>query len=105
MLLEAARAYMYEVARETDAVREAGERPGPSLTARRRLANVNAVESATMVVDLLYAIAGTSAIYEGNLIERCARDVRTVSQHLVAAPSNVEMVGQFLLTGEMAVRR
>ena len=105
MLLGAARAYVYEVAREIDAVRDAGERPHPALIAKRRLANVNAVESAMRVVDLLYAVAGTSSIYEGNVLERCARDVRTVSQHLVAAPSNVEMVGQYLLTGTMAARR
>ena len=105
MLLGAARAYVYEVAREIDAARQAGERTPPALLARRRLANVNAAQSAQKSVDLLYAIAGTSALYESSRLERCARDVLTVSQHLVAAPSNVEMVGQFLLTGEMGVRR
>jgi alkylation response protein AidB-like acyl-CoA dehydrogenase len=105
MLLGAARAYVYEVAREIDAVQRAGGRVGPEVLAKRRLANYNAAQSAIQAVDLLYAIAGTSAIYHSSRLERCVRDARTVSQHLVAAPSNVEMVGQFLLTGEMAPRR
>lgn len=105
MLLGAARAFVYEVAREIDSVRGAGGTPSLALVAKRRLANVNAAESGLKIVDLLYAIAGTSSIYEGDRLERCARDVRTVSQHLVAAPSNVEMVGQFLLTGDLAARR
>lgn len=105
MLLGAARAFIYEVAAQIDTSRQNNQGLSPVLAARRRLANVNAVENVIQAVDLLYAIAGTSSIYAGNRLERCVRDVRTVSQHLVAAPSNLEMVGQFLLNGSLEVRR
>jgi hypothetical protein len=57
------------------------------------------------IVDSLHTIAGTSTIDDDSTLARCVRDIRTVSQHLVASPSSVEMAGRYQLTGTLELRR
>jgi alkylation response protein AidB-like acyl-CoA dehydrogenase len=44
-----------------------------------RLATAHAVNAAQQVVDALHALAGSSAVYTTNPIERAFRDVRTAA--------------------------
>jgi alkylation response protein AidB-like acyl-CoA dehydrogenase len=91
---QAARAYMHEVAREIEDATL--ERPVPEATeARRRLACLNAAEASERVVDAMYRLGGTSAIYAGQRLDRCLRDVHTVNQHLAVSPVWWEKTGQF----------
>ena len=62
-----------------------------------RAAGTFAIRVATGVVDRLYEMAGTTAIFEGNPFERRFRDAHTVSQHLQGRVSHFETVGKHLL--------
>ena len=104
MLLGAARAFLFEVAREIDQAWQSGRQLPRELAIKRRLANVNAVEAVMTIVDTLYIAAGTSTFYGECRLPQCVRDIRTVSQHFVASPSNVEMAGRYQLTGRFEPR-
>ena len=47
----------------------------------------------------------TTAIYVSSRLERCFRDVHVATQHVLVAPSNIEMVGQYCLGLGLQVRR
>jgi alkylation response protein AidB-like acyl-CoA dehydrogenase len=96
-----ARSYFYDALELLAAV----ERPDTELTAQVRLATVHAVRSSERAVEILYSLGGGSAVYNANRLDRCFRDVHTASHHIAASPSHFEMVGQFLLTGELGVRK
>jgi alkylation response protein AidB-like acyl-CoA dehydrogenase len=100
-LVGSARSYFYDALELLAAV----ERPDTELTAQVRLATVHAVRSSEQAVEILYSLGGGSAVYNANRLDRCFRDVHTASHHIAASPSHFEMVGQFLLTGELGVRK
>ncbi len=62
-----------------------------------RLARANAVTASVQATDLMYAAAGGSAVYAGNPIERCFRDVHVAAQHTALHPSNYEICGRVML--------
>jgi len=45
----------------------------------------------------MFESGGGSSIYESSRLERCFRDVHVVTHHHMVSPSNIEMVGQYLL--------
>ena len=61
------------------------------------LASVHAVNSAATAVELMYSAAGTTAIYEGNPIERHFRDIQVLKQHGFMSDNRYETVGQVYL--------
>ena len=52
---------------------------------------------AVQAVELLFTIAGASAVYASTGLERCLRDVRTAAQHLCVTPTNFQIAGQLTL--------
>lgn len=62
-----------------------------------RLACWQSVHSAAKAVDLLYALAGSSALREQSPLERCFRDVHAVRQHQVFSSLALEVTGKVLL--------
>lgn len=66
-----------------------------------RLACNNVTWSATEAVDLLYHLAGGSAIYNSNVLQRCLRDVHVTTQHISVNQGVYESVGQVLLGGDL----
>jgi alkylation response protein AidB-like acyl-CoA dehydrogenase len=104
-LLRAARAYLYTTVQEVTASHHAGTPTCDEDAAALRLATSYCGQSAVDVVDLMFDAAGGTAIYEGCRLERCFRDVHMVTHHMMAAPSTIEMVGQFLLGGPLTPRR
>jgi alkylation response protein AidB-like acyl-CoA dehydrogenase len=62
-----------------------------------RLAATHAIRLAVQVVDTVYSIAGATAIFEGNLIQRHFQDIHVISQHLQGRLSHYELVGQHWL--------
>ena len=62
-----------------------------------RAAGTYAIRLATRVVEQLYELAGSTAIFEGNPFERRFRDAHTVSQHAQGRISHLETVGKHLL--------
>jgi alkylation response protein AidB-like acyl-CoA dehydrogenase len=104
-LLRAGRAFLYEAVRELPYNPTWSEALSDDLRANIRLASAQAAQSATEAVDLMFNAAGTTSIYASSRLERCFRDVHVATQHVAVAPSNIEMVGQYLLGLGLQVRR
>ena len=96
-LVQSARAYLHETAREFTAAIEDGQPISDDLEARRRLACVNAGTACTEAVDRVFALAGATPIYSGHRLERCLRDIHTANQHLLVSPVWWEKTGQYYL--------
>lgn len=96
-LVRGARAYLWETTRQVwDEACTTGA-ISPENRALARLANSAAFESAVRAVDLAYSAGGGSAIYHKSPLQRYFRDMHTVSQHSVVAPSSFTQIGQALL--------
>jgi indole-3-acetate monooxygenase len=104
-LLRSGRAFLYETVRELPSGPSWAAELSDDLRARVRLAGAHAAQSAAEAVDLMFTAAGTTAIYTSSRLERCFRDVHVATQHIAVAPSNIEMVGQYLLGLGLQVRR
>ena len=65
--------------------------------AAARLASVTAVKLCLRAVDLVHDAAGMSAVQTSCAIERCWRDLHTLSQHVILATTRYEVVGRILL--------
>ncbi len=96
-VLRAARAYLFDELGRAWRQALAGEPVSLQQRALVRLAACHATQCAIRAVDLVYALAGGSAIYEGNRLERCFRDIHTAGQHFAVSPmANLEPIGRVL---------
>lgn len=70
----------------------------PSLEALSsvRIASLTAAENSVAAADLLYRLAGTSAVFQSSPLERCWRDVHTAAQHLGVQDGRWETAGRVL---------
>jgi alkylation response protein AidB-like acyl-CoA dehydrogenase len=96
-LVQSARCFWYE---RVEAVWDTVSK-GDSLTLADRtavrLASLTAVENSVSAADLLYRLAGSSAIFQSSPLERCWRDVHTAAQHMQTQPARWETAGRALL--------
>ncbi|MGE0688736.1 MAG: acyl-CoA dehydrogenase family protein [Dehalococcoidia bacterium] len=95
--LNAGRAYLYDYCDRLWASMASGRGTDDALAIEGALASSNAAESAAEAVDLVRTAAGTSGIFVGNKLERCWRDVHTVTQHQNLSPSSFVKAGAFRL--------
>ncbi len=96
-LYQSGRAFLYDsIAASWDAV-QAGRDLSVHELAMLRLGRTHAVQAAVQAVDLMYTDAGGSAIYTRSPLERCFRDIHTVTQHIAMNPANYEVTGRILL--------
>ena len=65
--------------------------------AQIRLVTTYAINQATEVVEQVYRLAGSTAIFEDQPFERRFRDIHAVSQQIQGRHSNFETVGRFML--------
>ena len=65
--------------------------------ANLRLATTHAIRLAVQIVDKVYSMAGATAVYESNPIQRHFQDVHVMSQHLQARLAHYELVGRHWL--------
>lgn len=65
--------------------------------ARLRMAATHAVESSRAAVDLMYGLAGGSAIYAGSAMQRRFRDMHTATQHMMVGQPTWELAGRVLM--------
>jgi alkylation response protein AidB-like acyl-CoA dehydrogenase len=99
-LLQSGRTWWYQL------VEDAWEtvRCGGQLTlqdrARLKMASLTAVENCCEAVDTAFRLAGSSAIYQSNALERCWRDVHTAAQHLQVQEGRWQTAGRILLRME-----
>jgi len=96
-LVRSARALVYTTLEESWQRALSGASPTLEERAGDLLAGVNALSSAVEAVDLVYSLAGSSAIYERSPIERAFRDIQTIRHHGFVCESRFEAVGQVLL--------
>ena len=95
--LGSAQAYHHNALTEVwEAVEATGELVMPD-RARIRLATTYAINEATSVVEQIYRLAGSNAIFNDQPFERRFRDIHAVSQQLQGRHTNYETVGRFML--------
>ena len=65
--------------------------------ARLRIASLLAVEQSVAAAELLYRLAGTSAVFQSSPLERCWRDLHTAAQHMQVQDGRWETAGRVIL--------
>ena len=104
-MLRGGRAYLFDVARELSSSPQEDPVARTELIAASRLASTFAAQCAVDATDLMFDLGGGTSIYKTSRLERCFRDVHTVTHHHLVAASNIEMVGQYLLGLGLQQRR
>jgi indole-3-acetate monooxygenase len=102
--LSATKTYLVQTLRDIEAAATAGGGLTMDQRMKIRAAGTFAIRQATAIVDQLYEMAGTTAIFEGSPFERRFRDAHTVSQHLQGRIGHFETVGKHLLGIEAETR-
>jgi alkylation response protein AidB-like acyl-CoA dehydrogenase len=99
-LLRSARAYFHEATATAWHQAQSGARL--SVEARRdvRLSATHAARSAVRAVDLMYNLGGGTSVYKSSPLQRIFRDVHVASQHMMIAPTTMELAGKLLLGQE-----
>ena len=98
-LYGAARAFLYSAANEFWTELE-WEMPKVETKGRLALANVNSFRMAAEVTRKLFDMTGAHAVFEGNPLERLARDALTLNQHMVIARPAFATYGAMMLGEE-----
>jgi indole-3-acetate monooxygenase len=68
-----------------------------------RLAATHATATAAEVTNVVFRLAGASAIYETSALQRRFRDVNVATQHMLVAPATWELTGRLLMDVETDV--
>jgi alkylation response protein AidB-like acyl-CoA dehydrogenase len=95
--LRSARAFLTEAVRE---IWDEAAATGAITLDRRaalRLATTHAIRLAVEVVDSVYHLAGVTAIFEGNPIQRHFQDIHVISQHTQGRLAHYELIGKYAL--------
>jgi len=94
-------AFLYHATEEAWRAIEAAQTLTDAQIACLRLAASHATETALKVVGLAYRMGGTTSIQTGGTLERCLRDINTLSQHNMIGPAIFEATGQVLVGLEL----
>ena len=96
--LNAARANLVDAYRRAwDLVLETADAAPPEVEIELRSAAVYATDVAVDVTRRMFRHAGGHALYSGNVIERCMRDMQAASQHVAVSQISYELRGKALL--------
>ena len=95
--LQAGRAYLFQSAADVWRRGEAALPFDASARAAARLGSVTAAKLAAMATDVVHDAAGMSAVQTTCDLERCWRDVHTITQHVVLSAGRYEVVGRIML--------
>ena len=96
-LVGSARAYVRETTADLWQKVGRGSRPEPRDRAVYRLAIAHAMTNAVRAVDMMYTLAGATAIYRTSPLDRCLRDIHTAAAHVWVTPDTYELAGRLLL--------
>jgi alkylation response protein AidB-like acyl-CoA dehydrogenase len=99
-LVQAARAFMWDITAEVWGLLCAGQPVGLRHRALLRLAMTHAVQSAAQAVDLVWAAAGSSPVYTSSPLERCFRDIHVATQHAAVGVFSYQTIGSAVVHGE-----
>jgi len=97
-LIRAARALLYETVRAAYEDAKAHSQLALELRVRLREANVFTVRAAKEAVNLIFEMAGSSAVYRGRPIEQAFRDINTAANHTNYVESAYTPIGSYFLT-------
>lgn len=95
--LSAARAFFYEVTRETWERLTAGKDVPEPLANRIRLAATYGAQTASDIARDCFALGGIAAVQSDNILGRCMQDCAVVAQHAFMARGNYEAAGRVIL--------
>ena len=95
--LAAARAYLYTSIGALWSSLQAGEEITPQQFADFQLVHTHVFETCSDVVKLIYKVRGGSAVYQGNELDRCMRDILAMNQHVVNSLRSYAAGGRVLL--------
>jgi len=62
-----------------------------------RMAGTQAINEAVAALDLAYTVAGSSAIYRSNPLQRRFQDMHVIAQHVQGRPAHYGVVGRYFL--------
>jgi indole-3-acetate monooxygenase len=96
-LLGAARAYLFATVGDLWEALEAGREVAPRQRAEFQMVHTQVFAMCTEAVELLYKARGGSAVYAGNVLDRCLRDIVTMNQHVINSLRAYAMGGRILL--------
>jgi alkylation response protein AidB-like acyl-CoA dehydrogenase len=95
-LVCSARSYCLEVMGDIWNSLERGDELTREQRLRYRLMIAHAHTASVQAVQHVFHTAGTAAIQQTGILDRCMRDVLTANQHMVAAPRAYQTVGKML---------
>ena len=95
--LRSARAFFYDAINIAWSEAIAGDKVTLAMRRDIRLATTHAVESSVKVVDAMYTLGAGSAVYYNSKLQQHFRDVHMTTQHIMVAPSTLELTGRLYL--------
>jgi alkylation response protein AidB-like acyl-CoA dehydrogenase len=95
-LLQAGRAYLQRCAEDVWRRGAEGRPFDVQARAAARLGAVTAAKLAAQAVDLVHDAAGMNAMQTSGSIQRCWRDVHTITQHVIQSTGRYEVIGRIL---------
>ena len=95
--LRSARAFFYDAINIAWSEAIAGDKVSLAMRRDIRLATTHAVESSVKVVDAMYTLGAGSAVYYNSKLQQHFRDVHMTTQHIMVAPSTLELTGRLYL--------
>jgi alkylation response protein AidB-like acyl-CoA dehydrogenase len=95
--MRSARAYVYDIFGASEAAALAGGAPSPVQQQRMRQATTYATRVAADAARFAYTWAGTSALRNGGVLQRCFRDIHAGTQHVYVDNNTLTAYTQTLL--------
>jgi alkylation response protein AidB-like acyl-CoA dehydrogenase len=99
----AARTLLYDSASQAWVRASAGESLKIEQRARLRLASTHAVRTSADAADRAYEAGGGTSIFADSRLQRCFRDLHTITQHMIVGRPTFELAGRILLGVETDV--
>ncbi|MBM4257393.1 MAG: acyl-CoA dehydrogenase [Deltaproteobacteria bacterium] len=96
-IINAARAYGFATIREVWETLEAKQRLSIPQMANLQFAHAQIFGMCTEAVELLFKARGGTAVYAGNQLDRCLRDMLTMNQHVMNSLRTYGVGGRLLL--------
>ncbi len=68
--------------------------------AKLRLAGTHVIRQSAQVMDFVYQVAGSTAIYQDQILQRRFQDMRVITQHVQAREAFYSMLGRYAISGK-----
>lgn len=95
--LRSARAFVLDAVEAAWHAAQSGERLSTELRRDLRLAATHGARQSAAAVDLMYNAGGGTSPYASSPLQRCFRDVHTITQHIMVQENSLLLPGRLLL--------